>query len=369
MFESIACECYGLSEDSLETTERSLLPSRVIQDWWAILESHPFTLSEHKEQEQEQTLLSAKISCLSSSESYLSSLRHHIQTIRQIPHRDFDVLNEEIFASDPLHETYRHDYDPSQPLPLPQELSPEPSLDPHSKPEMKIRLKLKPASDAVPPLAVLKPEEAPEEQQEEDDEEEEKEEEEEEETKPKPSIKLKLTLSSPPAPSSGRSRRAIPPPPPPSSEPAAPLSRTRGKRLPLSFLQSVTDIDVELTSAAHAADEGTRTEGRGEGGENEGDEDWLVDEDEEDGDFLDDQEAQEQIRTDHISDFLEEEEYDGSASASGSGGGGSRKRRQSSGSGGGGGELVERGGGTKKAKAQKLGPGALLRKRLSGKYL
>jgi hypothetical protein len=360
MFESIARECYGLPENSLDTSE---LPPQVVQDWWEILENHRFELSD---EESNQPTLPGDIS---SSEAYLSSLRHHIQTIRKIPPAEFDVLSEETFASDPLHETYR--LFGSQSEQSPEAETPASSEDPSAsdiKPEIKICLKLNPGD--TPSGGALEVA---------DEGEDSSEEQEQQATKPKPKIKLKFTLPPPPSSSSRRSRREVtsssstPPP----ALPSAPLSRTRGRRLPLSFLQSVTDIDVDhhhltspdddTTSRDLSLETATTTTGE-EVGEGD-DENWIDEDDEED--FLDDQEAQEQLRTDHIADFLDEDEYDdrhhaSHAKSNSSATSSSRKRRLS------GEEGTPSGRGTvasqpKKAK-QKLGPGALLRKKLSSMH-
>lgn len=341
MFESIACECYGLLADSLEASDLSRLPSKVVEDWWNILENHDFELSG----ESNLTLPG-----ISSSACYRSSLLQHIQAIRNIPHRDFDVLREEIFATDPLHVTYDHFGSQLEKSPE-AEISAPSQLTPVIKPEIKIRLTLKrghpPSIPDHSDQEYITPLEGEEDISQE------------ETTKRKRKIKFKFSSPVPPPPpsSSRASRKAISSSSPSSASPlpSPPLSRTRGKRLPLSFLQSVTDIDVDHQDDANpyqdlAVDTTAAVVG---------DTDTWIDESE-DQDFLDDQEAQEQLRTDHIADFLDEDEYEDHRSKGSS----NRKRRLS-------GErstpAATPSSQPRKMK-QKLGPGALLRKKLSGKH-
>ena len=341
MFESIACECYGLLTDSLEARDISRLPSKVVEDWWEILENHSFELSDES---------NLALPGISSSACYRSSLLQHIQAIRNIPHRDFDVLREEIFATDPFHVTYHHFGSQLQKLPE-AEISVPSQLTPLIKPEIKIRFTL--SRGHPPPVP----------DQESTTEGEEDIISQQQTTKRKPKIKFKLSYPvappPPPPPSSSRASRKATSSSSPSSAaplPSPPLSRTRGKRLPLSFLQSVTDIDVDhLDDANPSQDLALDTTAAGVG-----DADTWIDESE-DQDFLDDQETQEQLRTDHIADFLDEDEYEAHHSKGSS----NRKRRLS-------GERGSTPAATPSSQPrkmkQKLGPGALLRKKLSGKH-
>lgn len=262
-------------------------------------------------------------------EEYNTSIHHHIQRIREIPLADFDILNESTFASYPFHTTFEN-FGSETSIPVSEATTETPTTTDvnDSKPEVKIRLKLSTPTSS-PSDVPLKDESS------------------ELLDRPIPQIKLKLTLPPPP---SSRSRKATS-----SSSPKleVPLSRTRGKRLPLSFLQSVTDIDV-LPPAARTA-----TDQEQVGDTQSGVEETWKDEEEEDDDFLNDAHAREQIRADDIEDYLDDDEYEQTKSKS-------KKRRVESNSDS---DVYSSASSMPRKSKQKLGPGALLRKKLSGKYM
>lgn len=304
MFEEIASEAYELSSD---TKEKSHLPQQVVDDWWEILHSYPFQMCD------------VVVPGVSTSNEYLSSISQHIQRIRSISNADFDLLSNMSLTTHPYHTTY--DNFGSDMVPI--DPSDEKSVTFEEKPEIKIRLKLSSQTSHQPNVSL-------------------------ESGKSSKGIKLKLTL--PPPPESERSRDSASHRSP--SREDAPLSRTRGKRLPLSFLQSVTDIDLLPTESGNEAtvdSDPLLLPGD--------DEVWKEEEEEED--FLNDTDAREQIRADYIEDYLDNDEYEHSKSQSKKRKVVSRHERASPPS------VVQA---PKKSK-QKLGPGALLRKKLSGKYL
>lgn len=369
MFKEISKECYeNIDNEKLQIEyDNQDLSLKVINDWWLIFETYEFSVPS----------LDYLPKGINSHDEYIQSIRRLTQEIKNLSAVEFDLLNENIYTLFPLHDTYKsilsnevvneetnnddnnNNDNESNEKDVISICENEPK---EIKNEMKIKIKLHKGdiSNEESEEINIQPNDDDEIENFEsyssgnnndDDEYEEVE-------KPKPqNIKLKFTL--PPQKSTinkGSSKKNAPVK---EIVNEAPLSRTRGKRLSLSFLQSATDFDIDIDPNSNIE--------QSENSMNNNESDELnqfqeLQNDDEDDEYMNDPEEQEHFKSDQLAEIFGYDDDEDNKSKKGK----KRKIVQHD-------EMYEAKEKKKEVKStlvnkkskQKLGPGALLRKKLA----